>query len=112
MGAKIIVEIIHKAHPFFGQKGVLLKVGRGKDPKAKIRLKDGSEVEIKRSWVNFQDTPDSDPPDETEHLLDASSLLEIVKRIEEIKRQSDIVEDSPSGKRVNKAKAGSKRRTK
>jgi len=92
MGPKIIIQIIHKGHPLCGRKGVLIKIGRGKDPRVKVRLSDGSELEIKKSWTELQPDDISKVPEYTEHLLEASGLLEMVKRIKEFKGRSDDIE--------------------
>jgi hypothetical protein len=92
MGSKIIVEIIHKSHPFCGRKGVLIKVGRGKDPRVKVRLRGGSELEMKRSWTDLPTDDISEVSEHPEHLLEASSLLEMVKRIKEIKGRNNDAE--------------------
>ena len=111
MGSIIIVEITHKSHPLCGQKGLLIKTRIGKDPKVRVRLIDGSELEIKRSWLNLQDTSAPNATGEVEYLLEASGLLEMAKKIKEIKNQNGIVENSPPFKRVKKAKGELKRLT-
>lgn len=102
MGSETVVKITHKTHPLCGRRGVLVKSGRGKDPLVKLRLKGGTEVALKRSWTDLQPGPASGPSEAAENLFDAAGLLEIVKRVNEIKNREDDDGNKSAGKRVRK----------
>ncbi len=84
---------------------MLVKIGRGKDPLIKVRLKSGAEVELKRSWTDLQPNPAPDPLEVAENLFDAAGLLEIVKRVNEIKNREDDGGNKSSGKKARKERS-------
>lgn len=89
MGPRKVIKITHKAHPLYGKRGELISVGKGRDPKLKVHLLNGTNVAIRRSWTDFHKDNLLKDSDGKQNLLEASDLLNMVKRIKEIKNQRD-----------------------
>lgn len=105
MESETFVKITHNSQPFCRRRGVLVKTGRGKDPKIKLRLKGGVEVELKRSWTDLQPGHAPELSEAAENLFDAAGLLEIVKRVNEIKSRGDDGGNKSSGKKARKERS-------
>jgi hypothetical protein len=80
------VTITHPHHPLCGQKVALIRIRRGSNPDAIVRLPDGSHAAVALGLTDYGQAPDaSASPPLSSSLLDLEGLRELARLIAQLR---------------------------
>ena len=99
------VTITHPHHPLRGQRCEVIRLRRGTDPDAILRLPDGSHAAIALSWTDYSKAAPVEKPGAALPLLDLSGLRQIVQILERLNQEGRFPNRARSRPRSSSATA-------